>query len=231
MSPSISRREIAAVLKARGFDRVATKRHAEHWVSSEGESINLKMGERFSMVVHPRHESRLSEFLAIDGVIRSPDGYAYNSNFVGFPKRMHTGEKPIDFGLDFGFGSASALGRFLDALAGAEGNRFHTAVFDSEAQSFLDGFMEPDNPQFVYWLPRYTQTLQTVRDALQRGEPDAIFDLVWKTFDNSVSKAGPGILDFVLVNRLRDRFVEIIREIHEDGSAGKFDVLVSGMER
>lgn len=232
MSRTISREEIIVGLAAHGFARDNVKAHAEHWMSPGGDSINLKNSNRFPLVIHPKKEGRLSDFLAVPGVVRGPGRYAHNSNFIGFPERLHTGKKPIAFGLDFGFNSVAALGRFLDVVAG-EGEAAHmqTPVFDGEARAFLDGFLDEDNPQFVYWLPRYIETLRVVREALQRNEPDAIFERIWKSIDNSVSNAGLGVLGFDAADRMRMPLVEVIREIGHDGSASQFDRQVARLEQ
>lgn len=103
-------------------------------------------------------------------------------------------------------------------------------VFDGEAQSYLAGFMETDNPQFIHWLPRYIQTLRSVRQALHRDAPDAIFDVVWKTIDNAVSNSGQGILGFNAADRQREGLVEMIKEIARDGGPTQYDLLVSRLE-
>jgi hypothetical protein len=103
--------------------------------------------------------------------------------------------------------------------------------FDAEAQAFLDGFLDVDNPQFVRWLPHYFESLRMVREGLQRNDPDAIFELVWKSFDNSVSNAGQGVLGFEAAERMRDHLVEVTREIGANGSAAQFDVLLARMEQ
>jgi hypothetical protein len=232
MNWTISREEIITGLAGRGFVRSDVKAHAEHWVSPEGDSINLKTGDRFPLVIHPRHDDRLSDFIAIPGIMRGPGRYAHNSNFVGFPERLHTGEKPVAFGIDFGFDSAAALERFLDVLAGMEdAGHVQVAVFDDEAMAFLDGFLDAGNPQFVYWLPRYIETLRIVHDALQRNDPDATFDRIWKSIDNAVSNAGQGVLGFDAADRMRKPLVEVIREISQDDSASQFDRLVARLEQ
>ena len=114
---ALSRNEIAAVLASRGFVRDGMpKVHAEGWTGSEGERVHLKTGNRFPLVIHPRHEARLPALLSVSGVLGNPDRHAHNSNFSGFPKRMHTGATPIAYGLDFGFGSVAAVEAFLESL-------------------------------------------------------------------------------------------------------------------
>lgn len=103
--------------------------------------------------------------------------------------------------------------------------------FDAEAKVFLDGFLAPDNPQFAHWLPRYRSTLRLVAEALDRGAPETVFDLVWKSVDNAVSNAGQGVLAFKDADRARDALVQVICEIGRDGSASQFDRLMARMEQ
>lgn len=102
---------------------------------------------------------------------------------------------------------------------------------DAEAQAFLDGFLEADNPQLVRWLPRYRETLQVVRAAVERDAPEAVFDLIWKSVDNAVSNAGRGILGFEAADRQRGPLVGMIREISAEGSPAQFDRLLARLEQ
>lgn len=230
---TISRDEIRAVLNRRGFEPDGlTQAHAESLSLPRGETVKIKRSNSFPLVIDPRHEDDWNALAELPGVIPSPEKISHNSNFVGFGKRLHTGERPIAYGLDFAFDSATALERFLDVLSGtADGRNARSPVFDAEAQTFLGGFMEADNPQFVHWLPRYVETLRTVRESLERGAPDEIFDRIWKSFDNAVSNAGQGILGFDAVDRLHGPLIEVIREIDNDGDAVQFDRLVARMEQ
>lgn len=104
-------------------------------------------------------------------------------------------------------------------------------ILDTEAQSFLDGFLDPGNPQFVDWLPRYVDTLGIVHEAMEADEPDAIFELIWKSVDNAVSNAGQGVLGFEAADRMRGPLVEMIRAIGADGSPEQFEAMVGQLER
>lgn len=208
------------------------QKHAEGWVRPDGEQVKLKKFNRYPLVIHPHHEDIFDGLTKIPGVVPSPERLSHNSNFVGFPKRQHTGRDPIAYGLDFGFDSTTALELFLDLLLGVtDGKRTGMGVFDAQAQVFLDGFMAPDNPQFVYWLPRYAQTLTRAREALSRDAPEELFETVWKSRDNAVSNAGQGVMGFDAADRLRGKLVEVIRAIAADGSPASFGAIVDQFER
>ncbi|HWU67801.1 MAG TPA: HNH endonuclease [Stenotrophobium sp.] len=118
MKQQLSRAEIVALLFQHGFVRDDERQvHAEGWTRRD-ERIYLKTGDRFPLVIDPRHEIRLTALLSVPGVVGSSERYAHNSNFTGFDRRMHTGKMPITYGLDFGFQSAAALEAFLDTLSG-----------------------------------------------------------------------------------------------------------------
>lgn len=121
MSP-LSREEIVAVLRGQGYRcvDVSPRRYAETWgQANTGEIVNLKRNDAFAVVIHPNHEARIPELLSIPGVVRGQRAWAHNSNFRGFPTRLNGGEKPIAYGLDFGFESVSALSSFLATLSRA----------------------------------------------------------------------------------------------------------------
>lgn len=118
MRQQLSRTEIVALLLQHGFVRDGEPQvHAEGWARRD-ERIYLKTGERFPLVIDPRHEIWLATLLSAPGVVGSPERYAHNSNFTGFDRRMHAGKTSIAYGLDFGFQSAAALEAFLGTLSG-----------------------------------------------------------------------------------------------------------------
>jgi hypothetical protein len=119
MKEELTRVDIAAVLVACGFVRDTQPNvHAEGWTGRIGERIYLKAGNRFPLVIHPRHEARLPALLSVPGAAGSPRRYYHNSNLTGFPQRVHTGATPIAYGLDFGFDSTTPLQTFLGFLSG-----------------------------------------------------------------------------------------------------------------
>lgn len=225
----LSRDEIRGVLLGRGFGPDdLTQEHAESLTLSGYGAIKIKRGDRYPLVVHPRHESAWADLVSIDGVEASPERLAHNSNFVGFPKRVHTGRSPIAYGLDFGFRSTDALERFLAVVTGDLSDK-RRLFLDAEARAYLEGFLDSGNPQFVYWHPRYVQTLATVREALDADAPERIVDLVWKALDNAVSHAGQGMVAGETVDALREELTAAVREIAIDGGPQHFDRVLTDL--
>lgn len=122
MTALLSRSEIDVLLDQNGFVRGPRTKKVEGWVGPAGERIFVKLGERYPLVIEPRHESHLGQLLEVPGVIGSPERYVYNSNFSGFPSRVRNGAAPTRYGLDFSFTSGQAVSRFLDILAGRSGS-------------------------------------------------------------------------------------------------------------
>lgn len=119
MTQEITRDEIAELLRRHGFIPDADlKAYAHGWTLNDSERIYLKVGNRLPLVLHPRHEDLRPVLLEIAGALSGSDhgGYSHNSNFTGFPKRMHTGKEPIAYGLDFGFRTSAAVEDFLRVL-------------------------------------------------------------------------------------------------------------------
>lgn len=104
------------------------------------------------------------------------------------------------------------------------------AVFDAEALMFLEGFRDPGAWFLANWLPRYRETTLAVARGLANERPQDLFDPLWKSADNGISHAGPGLLKFDTVDGMRDEFVEVIRDIHEDGSPAGFERIVERFE-
>jgi len=101
---------------------------------------------------------------------------------------------------------------------------------DTEALRFVAGFMNPENPQLAYWRPRYEVTVAAIRDALAANAADSVFELIWRTRDNSVSNAGQGVMGFETADRLRDRLVGVIEDVAADGSPANFESIVQRFE-
>ena len=233
MSAEISRDEVVRVLQERGFENVDKKprAYAESWLhAGSGELINVKKNDSYPLVLHPAHESRFARLIDTTGVARGRKRYSFNSNYHGFPPKKNRGERAERHGIDLGFESTAALGAFLDELLD-QGSRTAKVAFDTEAMRFLDGFMALDNPQFTYWLPRYQQTLQVVRDAVARNAPEDLFERIWKSRDNAVSNAGRGRMGHDEADRNRDRLVQLTAHIAADGSPEGYAAAIARFEQ
>lgn len=104
------------------------------------------------------------------------------------------------------------------------------AVFDAEALSFLTGFRSPDNRFMHNWLPEYRTSIATIADALAAGREEDLFDLFWKRADNDIANAGQGLLKYADVDNMRTELVQVIRDIHHDGSPDNVERIVTRFE-
>ncbi|WP_257386590.1 hypothetical protein [Tahibacter caeni] len=103
-------------------------------------------------------------------------------------------------------------------------------VFDDEARMFLEGFMDPGAWSLAGWLPLYRATVQAIERALSEGHPQDTFETVWRNQDNAISHAGQGLLKYETVDAMRDEFVQVISDIHKDGSPANFERIVERFE-
>ncbi|MEC3888898.1 hypothetical protein [Xanthomonas campestris] len=94
---------------------------------------------------------------------------------------------------------------------------------DADALSFLEGFRDQTSWFYATWMPNYRKAVETIRHSLSEGRPEDVFDKIWKTQDNSISHAGPGLLAFGEVDNLRPRLIQMLRDIDADGSPSHFD--------
>lgn len=119
MKRTISRQELIAALKRRGFQAADEQRHtyAEGYVhSSSGERVSVKSAQKNPLVLLPSCEDRISRARELDGVVFGKQPYFHSTALYGFPKRLNRGRTPICYGLDFGFTSVAALDDFLNLL-------------------------------------------------------------------------------------------------------------------
>lgn len=234
MTPPLSRDDVLAGLRRHGFHLAdeSPRYHAQTWARDDV-VVNVKATETNSLVVHPALEPSLAILEAVPGVIRGERPYCHNSQYAGFPKRVNAGKTAIHYGIDFGFESTAAFDALIGLVLQQAGVAGHarSPEFDVEARMFYEGFIDEGNPQFLYWLPRYKKTLQVVRDALSRGAPDEIFEIIWKTRDNSVSNAGQGVMGFDLAVRIRERLVQVIADVARDGSPQQYDDITARFEQ
>ncbi|MDG2518096.1 DUF2002 family protein [Lysobacter soli] len=226
MTADLSHGEVVRVLQERGFQNadVRLRKYAQSW-QRVGELVNVKNLDSNPLVIHPRHGGRLAELQTLPGVRIGERPWCHNSQFAGFPKRIHTGRYEVHYGIDFGFASADALHAFLDVLLSDEATIGRTR-FDAEALRFLHAFLSPDNPQLDYWLPRYRDTLAAVREALAEGAPELLFERVWKSRDNAVSNAGRGRMGHDEADRNRDRLSRLLEDIAADGSPARYALAI-----
>ena len=226
--------EIESLLIRAGFRLVEEKTHAIGFAHPAlgGQRLYLKDGRtrrseprkavrKQPLVMHPDvgalpgfEDSRAGQLL--------PNHAYMNGNMSDFPARNGSSSAGIAVDIE----NADAL----QELLGVMGLGPHAAL-DGDALAFLDGFLASDNPQFVYWLPNYRTTLARVADALSRNAPEELFELIWKSQDNAVSKAGQGVMGFETADRLRGKLVEVTRDIAADGSPASFDAIISRFEQ
>lgn len=69
--------------------------------------------QRTPLVVAPRFEAHVSDWLQIPGVIGGDEQYFHNDDMGEFPKRKHTGKSSIHYGIDLGVLSTHALQTLL----------------------------------------------------------------------------------------------------------------------
>lgn len=91
----------------------------------------------------------------------------------------------------------------------------------------IDGFLDPTGWFLDQWLPRYEETVTTVKRAIAEGHLDAAVDIIWKQQDNAVSHAGQGVLAAAQIESNRDFFQAITLDIARDVSPSNFDAIVS----
>jgi len=97
---------------------------------------------------------------------------------------------------------------------------------DAEALAFISGFQNPNVWFLATWKPRYRETLERVEHAFTSNDSETLFEIFWKTADNSISNAGPGLLSYDEVDALHDELIAVLADIKADGSSQQFDRIV-----
>lgn len=106
-----------------------------------------------------------------------------------------------------------------------------TAVLDGEAIAFLEGFCTQDNWFHLSWLPRYRRTIEAIAESLSGGRPSDLFSTLWREVDNSIANAGRGALRTGVADRMHEEFLQVIHDVHADGSPASHDRIVARFER
>ncbi|WP_155632337.1 hypothetical protein [Burkholderia cepacia] len=109
--------------------------------------------------------------------------------------------------------------------------KFVPVVSDGEVEAFLSGFFAADNRFHRDWLPRYRETTEAIATALSTGTHENLFEIFWKTRDNSIADAGRGTLQSSDPDRMREELVQIISDVQKDGSPENFERIVKRAER
>ena len=231
MNSDLSYADVLLVLQHRSFRNVDVRprKCAQSWQHAD-ELINIKKHDSNPLVIHPRHQDRIPELQKLPGVRIGERPFCHNSQFTGFPKRIHTGRYEVHYGIDFGFASADALNAFLDAVLLKEAVAGQS-YFDAEALRFLQAFHASDNPQLDYWLPHYEDTLAVVREKIADETPQKLFELVWKSRDNAVSNAGRGRMGHDEADRNRSLLCQLLENIAADGSPASYAAAIEQFEK
>jgi hypothetical protein len=112
-SPSDNAEMLQALADAGYIKRRGTNKVDLFGGRNEIARVYRKKGKTISVVVHPDAKSLAQAALQNLGKM----GVAYhNSNMIGYPKRMHTGEDGISYGYPVTFETAGALREFLIAF-------------------------------------------------------------------------------------------------------------------
>jgi hypothetical protein len=104
------------------------------------------------------------------------------------------------------------------------------ARLDAEALMFLEGFQDSTDWFRAGWLPRYRETIETISQGLAAGRPEDLLYIVWKSPENSISRAGHGLLAHKIIDAMRDEFIQVTRDIYMDGSPANFELIVERFE-
>jgi hypothetical protein len=230
----LSREDVLAGLRGHGFHQAdaSPRYHAQTWAHGNI-LINVKRTDSNPLVLHPAIEPSLPILEALPGVIRGQRPYCHNSQYVPFPKRFNNGRAAIHYGIDFGFESVAAFDALIHFVLKQFGSAELTGPteFDAEARIFYEQFIDEENPQFLYWLPNYRNTLQVIRGALSRDASDEIFEMVWKSRDNSVSNAGRGRMGHAEADRNRGLLCQLLQDIAADGSPASYAAAIEKFEQ
>ncbi|TDR39695.1 hypothetical protein DFR29_11583 [Tahibacter aquaticus] len=105
-----------------------------------------------------------------------------------------------------------------------------SAVLDDEARIFVQGCVNPSSWFQTGWLPDYRKAVATIARAMKDNRPEDAFVAVWRTQENSISSGGQGMLSYETVDRMREELIQVIRDIHMDGSPANFDRTVERFE-
>ena len=119
----------------------------------------------------------------------------------------------------------------VDTSEGEDELNVSTAIrWDAEAKTYLEGFGSPGIWHRALWLPRYRIMTTDIARSLSDGQLDLPFDLLWKRQKNDISNAGRGVLKRKTVEAMREEFIQIIRDIHVDGSPENHERIVERFE-
>lgn len=122
----LNSRAIELALLSNGFSRFSVKKrilgfrhddlpHPLYVKTPSGES-SVDYVDKEPLVIHPKYVTHKKQIERIHGIFPNWGSFFHNSNMKGFEKRLHKGEKAIEFGIAISVQDKLALRVFLDSL-------------------------------------------------------------------------------------------------------------------
>lgn len=102
---------------------------------------------------------------------------------------------------------------------------------DAEWDAVLREFHASDNPTLGNWLPGYRKSTKDIAEALANNRAADLVDTLWKDADNFIAHAGLGLARYEEIDGLRSELIQVIQDIHEDGSPANFERVVERFEQ
>ncbi len=92
-----------------GFDLDPPLRHIQS-ATKAGLTVYIKQTEEMPLVLPPYYADLRAALGDVEGIMLEPPGAFYHySNMAAYPRRVHTGNRPIHFGVAVGFASDQAM--------------------------------------------------------------------------------------------------------------------------
>lgn len=236
--------EVEAVLLELGFKLVELKTHALGFEHPDvlGQRLYLKDGRaklndprkvvrKQPLVLHP-DIATLAGFAGIDVARRRPNHDYMNGNMSLFPPKAGGSA----MGVAVSIADRAALLELL-GLPGGSWSKVMAATTPSKATLseqalwFVDCFLSPENPQLGKWWPKYRATVGQLAQALDAGDADAAFSIIWLDVDNAVSNAGRGYLGLKKAGGSKELLTRLIRDAYVDGSPEQYQKTIAALEK
>ncbi len=155
--------QIAQAFIQAGFRCVSQTKSKELWKIQESESIYINLKAKLgvsAIILSPEWFTRQEELQSIPGIVPNNKPY-HSSNLKKFPKRLHTGKNPINYGMSITVENERGLQSLVKLLTSTQQPSILLASTSSAKDTSPHETLTTSHSNLLAWFEQFTGQLLT----------------------------------------------------------------------